>query len=135
MSPNWGKILETPKRIVVKTIENNAFQGCDITSIIIPSTVKTIGQAAFSNCTKLRDITISEGVREIGAYAFSGCELLQTVYIPESVVSMGELVFDNCPRLITVSCGFERDSTAAVYKPWGATGTVNIYFGDDYDVS
>ena len=128
-------IPETYNNMPVIGIENNAFQGCDITSIIIPSTVKTIGQAAFSNCTKLRDITISEGVREIGAYAFSGCELLQTVYIPESVVSMGELVFDNCPRLITVSCGFERDSTAAVYKPWGATGTVNIYFGDDYDVS
>lgn len=64
----------------VESIAANAFYGkTDITSVILPSSLKTIGVSAFSGCTGLYTVTIPENVNDIGNYAFSGCTNLLEV--------------------------------------------------------
>lgn len=46
----------------------------------IPSSVTSIGGAAFSGCTRLTSVTIPSSVTYIGDYAFSGCSSLAGVY-------------------------------------------------------
>ena len=45
--------------------------GLGITSVVIPSTIKSIGQSAFKN-NKLTEVTIPSSVTSIGDWAFAG---------------------------------------------------------------
>ena len=86
----------------VKAIGNDAFSGCDCTSISIPNSVKTIEQSAFSGCKGLTSISIPNSVDSISRYCFSGCSKLATVNIPDNVTSIGASAFSNCQALDSV---------------------------------
>ena len=87
----------------VTTIGNSAFSGCiGLTSITIPDSVTTIGSSAFSGCTGLTSITIPESIITIGSSAFSGCTSLTSVTIPESVTSVKDNAFVGCTNLTSL---------------------------------
>ncbi len=55
------------------SIGESAFSGCSkLTSITMPDTMTNIGECAFENCTSLISITIPDSVTSIGRYAFCG---------------------------------------------------------------
>ena len=55
------------------SIGEGAFSGCSkLTSITMPDTMTNIGECAFENCTSLISITIPDSVTSIGRYAFCG---------------------------------------------------------------
>ncbi len=64
-----------------------------MTSLTVPSTVKTISEGAFSSCENLNSVTLSSGITEIGLYAFLNCPALLSVRIPASVTSVGDYAF------------------------------------------
>lgn len=70
--------------------------------LIIPNTIKKIGNEAFSDCDNLISVEISEGVEEIGEYSFIGCVNLVSLRIPDSVETIGCAAFENCGRLKTL---------------------------------
>ena len=80
-------------------------------SITIPATVTyegkeysvtSIGSYAFSWCSSLTSITISEGVTSIGNDAFQYCSSLTSITIPKSVTNIGEGAFYYCNSLAAV---------------------------------
>ena len=56
---------------IIETSANSLIRGCKNT--IIPSSVTSIGDYAFSRCSDLTSIDIPDGVTSIGAYAFYDC--------------------------------------------------------------
>ena len=70
-------------------------------SIDLPSTVTTIGQGAFSNCSNLTSVTMPS-ITTIGESAFSNCYNLVTVYMP-AVETIGNWAFNYCFKLLMVS--------------------------------
>jgi len=72
-------------------------------SVIIPSSVTSIGGAAFAFCSGLTSITIPSSVTSIGNYAFAYCSGLTSVTIPSSVTSIGEGTFAYCSGLTSVT--------------------------------
>mgnify|MGYP002522852594 CR=1 FL=1 len=78
----------------VTSIGNSAFSGYSaLTSITIPNSVTSIGHEAFSGCTGLTDITIPNSVTNIGGSAFSWCINLTSITIPNSVTSVGRYAY------------------------------------------
>ena len=77
--------------------------GSSLTSIIIPSSVISIGTYAFYRCTRLTSITIPSSVISIGSYAFNGCSLLTSITIPSSVTSIKDSTFNNCSGLTSIT--------------------------------
>ena len=73
-------------------------------SLVIPESVTSIGQDAFSGCISLAFIVIPKNVTNIGDYAFSGCTSLASIVIPESVTSIGSYAFNGCTSLESVIC-------------------------------
>ena len=72
----------------------NAFKDCDgLQSIIIPSSVTSLGRFCFSNCSGLTSITIPSSVVSLGDDCFSDCSGLTSITIPSSVTSLGESCF------------------------------------------
>ena len=70
-----------------------------MTSVSIPSKVKTIEQYTFQECTNLESLTLPEELLSIGNSAFWGCNLLVSINIPKSVTSIGQYAFWGCSSL------------------------------------
>ena len=79
--------------------------GCDenITDISIKPGTTAIADMAFSNCGKLKTVTIPDSVQTIGSDAFFSCSSLESAIIPKNVVSIGEDAFRLCESLTSVS--------------------------------
>ena len=71
-----------------------AFCGCKfLKSVIIPNTIKTIGECAFWNCKSLVSISFPEGLEEIGNAAFEYCHNLTDISFPKSIRKIGRDAF------------------------------------------
>ena len=66
--------------------------GLGITSVVIPSTVKSIGQSAFKN-NKLTEVTIPSSVTSIGDWAFAGNQGI--TIINNSSIENSSNIWDN----------------------------------------
>ena len=88
---------------IIETATNTLIAGCKNT--IIPNSVTSIGDYAFSHCSGLTSISIPNSVTSIGGAAFSGCSGLTSISIPNSVTSIGDYVFYYCEGLTSVTIG------------------------------
>ena len=84
----------------VTSIGDGAFSFCDsLLEIVIPSSVTSIGDGTFSFCDSLSEIVIPSSVTSIGDSAFSFCDSLSEIVIPSSVTSIGDSAFSYCSSL------------------------------------
>lgn len=72
-----GEALLVSKRDYVSKdnqLPSSAFSGCkNLTNLILPSSIISIGRYAFKGCSSLTSLVIPEGITSIDAYAFEGC--------------------------------------------------------------
>ena len=70
--------------------------------VTLPATVKTIESNAFYNCTQVTDVIMPEGLDSLGLAVFVGCSSLKTIKIPESVRVIGFGGFTGCTNLESI---------------------------------
>ena len=85
---------------IIETESNTLIAGCMNT--VIPNSVTSIGDDAFSVCVGLTSITIPNGVTSIGDGAFWACYGLTSITIPNSVTSIGNEAFKDCSGLTSI---------------------------------
>ena len=85
---------------IIETESNTLVAGCGGSSI--PSSVTTIGDAAFAHCLNMESITIPEGVKRIEDGAFTGCYYLKSISLPQSLEYLGRYVFWDCTSLPSI---------------------------------
>lgn len=81
----------------------DAFGMSNITSVKLPSTLKSISKLGFYWCKNLNNVVIPGTVKEIGDNAFSWCESLSKLTIEEGVEHIGEAAFFRCNNLNEVT--------------------------------
>lgn len=88
----------------VTSIDDRAFSSCHSLNkvVIYENSVKTIGMAAFEYCSSLADIVLPEGVTTIARSAFGGCSSLSRIDLPEGVTTIGHSAFYGCEKLSSV---------------------------------
>ena len=97
-------IPEYQGSLKVVSIERKAFlNNRKITAVIIPDSVKIIGEEAFKGCTKLTSVIIGDGVETISKSAFSGCENIATVEMGSGVKTIGQSAFSSCESLAAIT--------------------------------
>lgn len=79
-------------------IPSFAFAGKGLRSIILPESITTIGESAFSHCGGLvGDLTIPANVTTIGENAFSECRgFTGSLTLPDTLITIGKKAFYNC---------------------------------------
>lgn len=84
-------------------IDSCAFEDCkELTSVVIPNSVKRISWNAFDGCTGLKSIVIPNSVTEIENHAFRGCTELTNFIIPESVKKISLNAFEGCTGITSI---------------------------------
>ena len=81
----------------------DAFGMSNITSVKLPSTLRSISKLGFYWCKNLNNVVIPGTVKEIGDNAFSWCESLSNLTIEEGVEHIGEAAFFRCNNLNEVT--------------------------------
>lgn len=103
--------------------------GNEVTDLVIPVGVTSIGQYAFLGWDGLLSATIPEGVTSIGYRAFQYCANLRRINIPSSVSSIGDLAFEYCNNLysiridkttpLSITDNVFTNPYASLYVPYG----------------
>lgn len=95
------------KEIEVRGIAEGVFKNSQIERVVFPTTLSTIGDNAFENCTNLHTIDFNSGNpiggnSIVGNSAFQGCSKLYTINFVESISSIGSYAFADCIALTYV---------------------------------
>lgn len=67
----------------------------ELTTLVIPDGVTKIG-AAFVNCSGLTSVILPSSIKSIGRYSFYGCSNLNSVAFPDNLLEIGKRSFDGC---------------------------------------
>ncbi len=70
--------------------------------------VSEMGEMAFSGCTALTEIVLSDSVKEVDSFAFAECTSLTSVTIPPLLSYLGEGAFEACSALSSFVGGSRR---------------------------
>ena len=82
-------------------IEQDAFKGNRLTTLVLPDTVNAIGASAFEN-NQLTDLTLSTALESIGTSAFANNQIVGALVLPAKLKTLGEYAFAN-NRLTSVT--------------------------------
>lgn len=115
----------------VTAISDNAFSDCKkLKSVTIGKYVTTIGNKAFFKCTSLKKITILVSVVKIGQKAFYGCKKLNSIIIKTQKLkskSVGSQAFKGIHKKATIKVPRKQRKA---YQKWlrkkGITKTVKV---------
>ncbi len=73
-------VPETIGGYSVSKITAGAFENASITSLVLPSTVDTVEDGAFKNCTSLGEITFHDTIWYVSDKSFEGCTNMKQYY-------------------------------------------------------
>lgn len=74
-----------------------------VSSIDIPSSVRTIGRSSFYGNSNLTNVKIARGgLTEILSEAFRGCVALKNIELPTTLTSIGSSAFESCEGLESI---------------------------------
>ena len=117
------------RQVPVVGISEDAFEGCNITSLTLPATItKAVGSSNtlgldgnqtlehvnlsavtspnfsinFNNCSALKEVILPKNL-ERSYYRFSNCTSLSTVVFPENLTTLAARTFTNCLSLTDVT--------------------------------
>ena len=114
----------------VTSIGQYAFSKCSRPiSVTIPGSFTEIGYRAFAEFSGLTSVTIPESVMEIGSSAFYGCYGLTSMTIPNSVTKIDEDAFYGCSGLssVTIPNSVNSIGSSAFY---GCSGLTSVSIGN-----
>ena len=91
-----------------KSIGDAAFEDCALTAITIPSICTSLGRNAFERCTELQEVIFEErndvsSVFSIGQCAFSNCSSLTSIILPKGCKALPDYAFYKCTRLSSIT--------------------------------
>ncbi len=95
-----------------------------IETVILPSSLASIGDSAFWHMPSLEKIDLPDGLTSIDARAFGNCVNLKELTVPDSVETMGREMLFGCFALEELTVPFIGQSRTS------ASGYTNWFFND-----
>ena len=90
----------------VTSVGEMAFRGNEnITSIVLPESLRVIGSSSFAYCKNLEAVVFKGNLTSIGNSAFRYCTELEEITLPASVNIIAESAFSHCTSLTKIHFG------------------------------
>ncbi len=133
-----GKSSENISKIIlpdtVVSVGKNAFKDCSKIQISVLGVLTYVGEGAFLGCDGLAEVELGEGITEIEALSFGGCASLESITLPSTLTKIGENAFEDCTSLVYVIMhgGTKLANSAFV----GCSSLVTVYYNgsaEDFD--
>ena len=102
------KTQNEPKKVIFAegtqeiNVSQNFFYGCAVEEVVLPESVKKIGDYAFSEIAALKEINLPDSITEIGTEAFRKCSGLTNIKLPEGLTALGGRAFAECENLAEI---------------------------------
>ena len=88
----------------IRTIESYAFQNCrELSKVSFPASLEKIGDFSFWS-SSIKEVIIPNNVHYIGVYAFADCDFLANVILGNNIAEVGSYAFGRDEKLIEVFC-------------------------------
>lgn len=114
---NEVKLPKTLKRIEEEAFNESSFELCELpenieyigryglsstllSHINVPSSIKELGDHAFTNCPKLRKAVLPDNLKTLPNGLFQTCSRLSECNLPNQLETIDDRVFDGCERLV-----------------------------------
>ena len=118
------KLTKTFRKPITELADNVFYQNDTLEEVVIPSTLKKVGNYAFYNCRNLKKIIIPSSVEELGEGAFEYCTSLQSVTIPSTLTEIKRHAFFECTALSDLK--FMLPSTVKKIGPSAFSGCTSL---------
>lgn len=120
LGQKYAKVLCLPQGL--ETVGKEWFRGSDIKKLVVPSSVRELGESAFVLCDRLREVVFEPGsqLERIEDSCFCGCDF-RRVIVPRSVRLIGTCAFKDCGKLSSLE--FEDDSRLDSVGAYALAGT------------
>ena len=101
-----------------------------LVKVILPNSVKSVGEDAFYKCECLSFVTFGDGLQSIESSAFSGCSRLPSVAFGDGLQSIDSYAFEKCSNLrsVTFGNGLRNIGFRAFYY---CSKLYSVIFGDE----
>lgn len=85
------------------SLANNVFYGNGLTEVVLPPSLRIMGNAVFSRNSKLTKVTIPGSLKNMGSQSFYECGALEEVVLGEGIEYLGENTFYNNKKLSKIT--------------------------------
>ena len=82
----------------------------NLTSVLIPDTVTSIGSSAFGKCASLQSIDLPDSITKISRGSFYECTSLQSINLPDSITNIENAAFYGCTSLQSINLPSKLES-------------------------
>ncbi|MDO4972245.1 MAG: leucine-rich repeat protein [Bacteroidales bacterium] len=103
-------------------VRQTSLKGFDVSNM---TSLKTIGEYAFTGCSALENVTLNEGLTTIKMRAFNGCTKLKQLTLPSTVSDCAPSFVDGCSAIsaLDVASG-NRYYQSSYYTLYTTDGTL-----------
>lgn len=110
----------------LKTLSDYAFLNCGLTQIKLPAGLQSIGSQAFSS-TSLSSVDMSAltSLTKMGAGIFSDCKSLESIKLPSNMTTIPQSLVENCTNLTSID--IPATVTAIKTSAFRDTGLTQVY--------
>lgn len=84
--------IEFAPTSIITNIGEMAFKNANISKVILPNSVVTIGSEAFEDCYSLEEVAFGNSLKSIGCCAFSDTKL-SSLTLPDALETIGDWAF------------------------------------------
>ena len=102
LSLNGSSITELDLRYNLK-LKSLSCQDHQLTTVLLPNTLTSIGGSAFSGCSSLTEINLPVSLTSIRESVFRGCSSLTEINLPDNLIWIGESAFESCSSLTEIN--------------------------------
>ena len=72
-------------------------------TVVLPASVRSLGQYAFMNCTSLKSINLPVTQKTLPVSFFEGCTALETIELPATLTTISTDAFYGCKSLASIN--------------------------------